>query len=149
MAAKTPRPEEAEEVRIGVVTKLERKYFAHLKEVLGKRGDCELMEIIDPISYDKLNVDTARTLKQRYQIDMIVCVRQIAGYGGIGTRAFTKIISGERVMTLPPITIGFGTAASDPSRLHIGWEKKLVSEQIGPMEKMIEEIYREKRKSKL
>ncbi|NIN00183.1 MAG: hypothetical protein GTO24_19530 [candidate division Zixibacteria bacterium] len=77
---------------------------------------------------------------------MIICVRHIAGTVA-GTKAFTKIFSGKSFIRLDPIIVG-GVSSDPITAFEAGWEKKLVKRQIGAIEKMIEEISQEKKKSK-
>jgi len=144
VAVTTPQPKEPGKVRIGVLTDLtarfDRKYFAHLKEVLGKREDCQLLKLSDPIRYDMLDVNEIRNLGRKYQIDMIISLRSTAW--STGDRFYTKLIdvSDQKVVKLDRMFL-----RSEHERR---WEKMLVRKQIGPIEKMIDQISREKMKSK-
>ena len=142
LAVTIPQPKEHGRLRIGVLTKLEKGYFAHLKEVLGKREDCQLLELRGPIDYEKVELKTARSLKQKFEIDMLICVKKV--WTNVATTAHTKIIdiSGQRLVQLKSVDIGVYDQRA------YGWEKKLVKQQIGSIEEMIDRIYREKRKSK-
>lgn len=141
MAVTTPQPEELEKVRIGVLTDLltnrERDYFTHLKELLGKREDCQVLKLSDPINYDTVDADAAESLKQKYQIDMIICVKFFDQYALGGLMVYTKLvdISGQRLVKLKRINLGRRGFA-------YGWEKKSLMKQIKPIEKMIDEIHR-------
>ena len=139
----TRQPAEPGKIRIGVLTKLGKKYFTHLGEVLEKRPDCELLKLFDPMSYEQLDSDTARTLKQKYQIDMVICDRYINQWSVGGLMVYTKLVDiyGQRLVKLDRINLG-------QRGFHCGWEKKVVREQIGSIDKMINEIYRERTKSK-
>ncbi|NIQ39738.1 MAG: hypothetical protein GTN81_14290 [Proteobacteria bacterium] len=149
MAAPTV-PAEArpfEKVRIGLLTDLSedigREYFANLEELVEKRWDSDLVSISYPASYDALDIDTARTLRQMFQIDMLIFVKGV--YHGAVTRglnAYTKLVDipASRLVELDPIEMGW-KAFYGPAP---GVGKKLLSEQIGPIEKMIAQVSRAK-----
>jgi len=143
-----PRPEAPEKVRIGVLTNIaggsvrtdEEKYVHLLTDEIRKKPDREVVTIKEAISYHNLDINTARNLGQAYRVDMVIGIESIYRTS-IGIQGATKLvdISGQRLVELEAVSIGSGYASFRP-----GWEKKLVSQQIGPIEKMIDEISREK-----
>jgi len=57
VTAISPQQEEIEKIRIMVLTRLRREYFAHLEEVLEKREDCQLLQVSDLSVCDTLNTE--------------------------------------------------------------------------------------------
>jgi hypothetical protein len=147
-AGETPRPEAFENVRIGLVTSLsggsirmdKQNYVGLLTGEIGQKPGREVIPLPDTIHYRDLDLDTAKILSQRYKIDMLIGVASTWQHG-LGFEGITRLIdiSGQKLIELEPIDIGAGYAKYRP-----GWEKKLVSEQIGQIEKMAEEISRAK-----
>jgi hypothetical protein len=111
---------------------------------VGEKPDRELMLLTDSIGCERLDVDNVRGLAQRYQIDMLICIRHF--WSNPRWRIVTKLfdISAQslvkKTVVLPPDNMG---------RRPPEWEKEVVEEQAGPIEKMIEDISRKKREPKL
>ena len=143
-----PGPETSERVRIGLLINIaggsirldEEKYVHLLTDEIRKKPNRELVTVKEAISYHNLDINTARNLGQAYRVDMVIGAESIYRTS-IGIQGATKLvdISGQRLVELEPVSIGAGYATSRP-----GWEKRLVSKQIGPIERMIDEISREK-----
>lgn len=149
LTAIAPERDVAEKVRIGLLTGSgisfltdEKKYIHHLIDEIGKKLNCEVLRLKEPISYHDLDIDMAQTLRQKYEIDMIIGVRH-RWQSGLGANSYTKLIdtSAQRLIELEPVELG-GLGG-----LKIGWEKKLVSNQIGPIKEMVDEISHAKQPS--
>jgi hypothetical protein len=139
-----PESETLEKVRIGLLANLaggsvrtdEEKYVDLLTDEIGTKSRCQVVPLKDPISYYNLDIPMARILSQRYRIQMVIGVEN-AWQHGRGNHAMTKLIdiSAQRLVELEAVDIGHGYAGFRP-----GWQKRLVSKQIGPIERMIHEI---------
>jgi hypothetical protein len=146
--AQAEEPVELATVRIGLLGSSNdqywRDYFSHLKDEIRKKPNREVREVPEVKSYYSVETEMAKILGQKYQIDMLI-VADARYQGGHGWRSYTKLvdISGQRLVELKPVRIGDGGWPFPPR-----WEKKLVKRQIGAIEKIIDEISGEKRKSK-
>jgi hypothetical protein len=140
LAAITPQPTEVNRVRVGVLTTLRGTYLRQLMSDLRGKPDRELMLLTDSIGCDSLDVDNVRGLGQKYQIDMLICIRHL--WSKTAMRVVTKLfdISGQSLVKKTALAGLYKTGWRAPE-----WEKKLVNKQIGPIEKMIEDISRKKR----
>ncbi len=150
VAAVPTEPQTLEKVRIGLLTSFFgtlldpraasfERYIDHLTNELGKSPGLEVIPLKERMSYQNLDMDAARTLEQTHRIDMLIGVMNYL-VSGRGYEGHTKLVdlSAQRLIELDPVELGgYGT-------LHAAWEKELVSQQIGPIEKMIAEISRAK-----
>ncbi len=130
----TPPVKAPGKVRIGLLTNLGEKFYSKLRDEVEKRPNWELIKIPESIHCSNVNLETGELLNRKYKVDILICTTYIYHYH------LTKLIdiSGQRLLQLDPIRL---------DRSHgilAGWEKKLVSEQIGPIEKMADEISQQK-----
>ncbi len=139
--AQAEEPGELATVRIGVLADSQGDYFRHLRDKIGNKPNCEVLQVQESKSYHNLDVEMARVLGQKYEIDMLIGVT--TSYKAATSRGHTKLIdiTGQRLVELKPVRIGYTLQSP-------GWEKKMVKKHIGAIEKMIEEISQEKGKSK-
>ncbi len=117
-------------------------YHRHLRNEIGRKPNREVLRVPESKGYPDLDIEKARTLGQAYEVDMVIGVA-IVYERGRGWRGYTKLvdISARRLVELKPVNLG-------SPYIRPGSEKKLVKKQMGAIEKMIEQISQEKRKSK-
>jgi len=143
--ATLPEPTETRKVRIGVLTELQKnletEYFDHLKEALEKREDNQLLLLVGPFTYDRPHPEAIEGLKRKHQIDMIIYVGSKAS--STGDVYWTGLVntSNQEFVEVPTVYV------KQENRYR--WEEMLVERQTKPIEKMIDEISREKREPTL
>jgi len=143
IVAVTPStPEEFERVYVGILTNLEEKYVSHLIRRIERRPDREIIVLAESIGCEKLNPNNAKSLARSHQIDMIVCVRGSQFYTGQAKAHTRLLIPGRSMRVLKPIELG---TYADPG---LGWEEKLVDQQLRDIELVIDMAKREKERLK-
>jgi hypothetical protein len=135
-----PATIESKKVRIGVLTELQKKaegeFFDHLKKVLEKRDDSELILLLGPVTYDPPYKEAIKRIRQKYQIDMIVYVESKPYATGEAFDTALVDTSEQKIVELGSVYVRI-------EKTNV-WEKILVKKQIGPIENMIGEIFQAK-----
>jgi hypothetical protein len=138
-----PTPSELGKVRIGILTELqknlEKEYYSHVKKVLEKKEDFQLLPLSGQLSYDPPYTDAIQSLRRRYRIDMIIYLDSKSWSTGTTYHTVLVDTAEERMVELPRIFI--------PLESRHRWETMLVEKQIMPIEEMMEEVHRKKRES--